>query len=259
MFYKKKYLQGLLTSSFVSFKIIMMVTQHSRKPSSWFGVFGIIVVILCLMIASVVRGSNIKISTVHSLNQGKQKASSSSQRVVASRDPYKLLPTSQYIVQSRSESASGISGVLQLKNGTGGPYGNDISQLAFTITYKTDSIVHVKITDKQQERWQADKYVLSEQVRNVKTSKSEANKYQVTVAQTGEPFYFTIRRSSGPIAPVFDTKNRPFIFSDQYISIGTDLAPDYFGGEPNIYGFGERIDSLRLNITDNEFVMWNNE
>ncbi|KAG2393201.1 hypothetical protein C9374_009778 [Naegleria lovaniensis] len=182
-------------------------------------------------------------------------------QTVKRNDPYKFswaIPTSQYIVMTRSDTSSGMSGILQLKNGTGGPYGNDISQLLFTVTYMTDSIVHIKITDKDQKRWQADKYVLNENLTNLKKS-AVGNKYQVTIAKVGEPFYLTIRRSVGQSAPIFDTTNRPFIFSDQYISIGTALAPDYYGGEPNIYGLGERIDSFRLNITDNEFIIWNND
>jgi len=173
------------------------------------------------------------------------------------KDPF-TLATSQYIVQSKSETANGITGVIQLKAGTGGPFGNDIATLSFSITYKTNSILQVKITDKDQKRWQADPYVIGDRVRNMKISAGNLS-YRVVVAGVGQSFYFSIYRSSGPLAPIFTTQNRPFIFSDQYISIGTDLAPDYFGGEPNMYGFGERIDSFRLNITNNEFIMWNNE
>ncbi|EFC45907.1 predicted protein [Naegleria gruberi] len=172
-------------------------------------------------------------------------------------DPYKIA-TSQYIVQSVSETASGVSGNLRLLDGTGGPYGKDIQNLKFNITYVSDSILRVKITDLEGKRWQAEQYVLKKEVLSRRISAKQSKKYAIEVAQTGQSFYFTINRVGSSI-PVFTTKGLPFVFSDQYISIGTTLFSTQTGDAPNIYGFGERIDRMSLNITNNEYVMWNND
>ncbi|KAL9648423.1 hypothetical protein ABK040_014044 [Willaertia magna] len=203
--------------------------------------------------------------------------------------------SSIYLTKSKMVKKNGIVGTLKLKeNNGGGPFGNDINHLKFIIQFKTNNILRIKIVDFEEKRWQASPHVLTttdeEELNKIFTTittettisndddidkqKEEEefnnnNLYEIEVSSVGEPFYFTIKRKEeGTI--VFTTKNRPFVFSDQYITFGTELFStdinektvdndEEGNNEPNIYGLGERIDSLRLDIKNNKYVMWNND
>ncbi|KAL9656875.1 hypothetical protein ABK040_004409 [Willaertia magna] len=133
------------------------------------------------------------------------------------------ISSSVYITQTKMETNGGISGTLQLMKGTNGPFGNDITNLKYTITFETNEILHLLITDIEGKRWQASPFVLKDNNNNHKKKNKKIDNdilYHIEVSSVGQPFYFTIYRKEGII---FSTKNRPFVFSDQYITFGTEF------------------------------------
>src|SRR4051812_41704325 len=64
---------------------------------------------------------------------------------------YAILPT--YRVVGLRNTANGQTAELHLQSGTG-PFGDDIRQLLLNIYHETEERVRVKITDKNEKRWE---------------------------------------------------------------------------------------------------------
>jgi lysosomal alpha-glucosidase len=160
-----------------------------------------------------------------------------------------VISESIYTVISLKETKEEITGTLNLTSG-GSPYGYDIKQLKFGLYFESETRLRLLITDIEERRWQVSPYVLKKN-RQVQ-HKVRDRKYRFKVSPVGSAFFLIVSREDGTI--LFDTTNHDLIFSDPYLSIGTNLITDY---EPNIYGLGERADTFRRDVRNSSYEMWN--
>lgn len=139
-----------------------------------------------------------------------------------------------YKLNSFEQTSNGYTGVVNLASGSG-PFGGDVNDLRFDVTFETQQRIHVKLTDKEAERWQVPG------VSQATPPDSSPEKMDYDISFESNPFGFTVTRKSNSDV-IFSTQNLPFVFSDQYIELSTQLS----SSSPNIYGFGERVFPMRL-------------
>lgn len=65
------------------------------------------------------------------------------------------------------------------------------------------------------------------------------------------PFALVITRKSDSHI-IFDTRNMPFIYEDQFLTMGTNLQSN----DPHIYGLGERAHNFRLDPNNRIYTIW---
>eukprot|EP01027_Heterolobosea_sp_BB2_P018479 GEZU01026024.1.p1 GENE.GEZU01026024.1~~GEZU01026024.1.p1 ORF type:complete len:326 (+),score=53.32 GEZU01026024.1:343-1320(+) len=152
-----------------------------------------------------------------------------------------------YTLQHLQKTLTGYTGLLNLESGSG-PYGNDIQQLKLQVFFDTETRLHVKITDANNQRWEVPNIV---QVAEPTTAPSDTA-YSIQFTQS--PFGFQVIRNSDS-SVIWDTNGFPFVFSDQYITISTSTPDD----NPNIYGLGERVHNFRLDPTNQIYTLWNKD
>lgn len=145
-----------------------------------------------------------------------------------------------YRLKGVNETPEGIFADLILERGTN----DDIKELFLQITYININTVKIKITDKNNKRWEVPEFhpLLKESVPLQKNY----------VVKVSDPFGITITRVQDQEV-IFDSIRTPFIYKDHYISIGSSLP----SREPNIYGLGERKDTFRLDPSNKTYVLWN--
>lgn len=154
----------------------------------------------------------------------------------------------KYQLFNLERTPTGYQGQLKLQEGSG-PFGNDIQDLKFQMFYETNTRLHIKITDLNEQRWQLPKQLLKSELPSVAAANP---KYNVEFQKY--PFGFKVTRNGGGGDNViFDSSTKPFIFEDQFIQIGTQFSRR----DPNIYGLGERVHPLRLNTSDVAYTMFN--
>ncbi|KAJ5901593.1 CAZyme family GH31 [Penicillium taxi] len=127
-------------------------------------------------------------------------------------------------------------------------YGTDILDLKLVFEYQSDDRLHVMIFDQNEYVYQVSESVLprpsTEGVHN-KESPTLRFDYQP------DPFGFRVMRGDEVL---FDTTETTLVFESQYLNLRTWL-PD----EPNLYGLGEHIDSLRMPTTNYTRTLWSRD
>ena len=106
----------------------------------------------------------------------------------------------------------------------------------------------MKVVDPNNKRWE----VPLVNKLGIPKFKPENTKYRLE--WNTNPFGFSVsREEDGDVLfNSVSTQNIPqTFFSDQYLSIATSLPRN-----PNIYGLGERVDSLRLDPNNQSYTMW---
>ncbi|KAJ7352477.1 glycosyl hydrolases family 31-domain-containing protein [Mycena albidolilacea] len=128
-------------------------------------------------------------------------------------------------------------------------FGDDLPRLRLLVEYQTDSRLHVKIDDAEQQVYQVQESFLPRPTtQNVSVSGAA-----LQFSFTEDPFHFNVtRKDSGDV--LFDTSGAQLIFESQYVRLRTSLPDD-----PNLYGLGEHSDDFRLGTTDYTRTMWNAE
>jgi alpha-glucosidase (family GH31 glycosyl hydrolase) len=150
-----------------------------------------------------------------------------------------------YELENVRQTNIGYVGDLNLKSGSG-PYGGDVPNLKFEMTLETDTRIRVRITDRTKARWEVPDIVQTARP----TSAPKNPKYTIDIKRA--PFGFTVSRNPSKEI-VFSTLGTPFVFEDQYITIGTTFPK----ADPNLYGVGERPAPLRLETEDSRYTIWN--
>ncbi|KAL0486989.1 lysosomal alpha-glucosidase [Acrasis kona] len=147
----------------------------------------------------------------------------------------------------------GYTADITLQEGSG-PYGSDIKNLQLETTFESEDTIRIKITDRDRRRWEVPKVVKTKQPtqppKKVSILWFAFRLYDIHFEE--KPFSFEIQRaSSGEV--LFSTRGTPFVYSDQYITIGTTFPkPD-----PNLYGAGERAAPFRLETNNQRYTMFN--
>ncbi|KAI8885616.1 glycoside hydrolase family 31 protein [Backusella circina FSU 941] len=125
-------------------------------------------------------------------------------------------------------------------------HGNLIRDLLVDVSYETTERLHVKIYDKERKQVEVPDSPLGLERPNLLAGKRNSirpgNNYQFNY--TSDPFSFQVLKSNGDV--IFDTKEYPLVFEDQYLEISTHLP-----NTSNIYGFGENTSPFKRtrNIT----------
>ena len=110
--------------------------------------------------------------------------------------------------------------------------------------------IHVKISDANNVVYQVPESVFPRPASNPSSNPSSA---AIKYSHKLKPFSFSITRaSSGEV--LFDSSAASFVFESQYLRLRTSLPAN-----PNIYGFGEHSDDLRLNTTNYTRTLWSRD
>ena len=147
-----------------------------------------------------------------------------------------------YELTQETHSQFERSGLLELKSMGQAPYGPSLPLLSFHAYYETNTVLHVRITDAQSERWDPDHYPIR--------AEGTDPEYVLEVRQS--PFSFNVMRKG---VSIFDTQGPDgapaMYFADLYLELSTKMPHD-----PNVYGLGERVTSFRLPTDDTRFTIW---
>ncbi|KAJ5162010.1 hypothetical protein N7492_007402 [Penicillium capsulatum] len=126
-------------------------------------------------------------------------------------------------------------------------YGTDLPNLKLLVEYQTDNRLHVLISDADDEVYQVPETVLPRPNCRGDWHKESALRFDYEP----DPFSFKVLRGNQVL---FDTSETNLIFQNQYLNLRTWLPND-----PNLYGLGEHIDSLRLPTTNYTRTLWNRD
>lgn len=156
-----------------------------------------------------------------------------------------------YALQNLNKTPSGLTAQLVLQSGSG-PYGADIKTLDLLVEYQTQSRLHVKIS--APDRWQVPPSFIQHHHHTDPPVPIPPEQLEYALSISENPFSFAVHRKSGTTLgeQLWNTTDQPFVFSEQYLSIGTSTVKN-----PNIYGLGERVHNLRLDPSGSVNVMWN--
>jgi len=143
---------------------------------------------------------------------------------------------------------------LDLELASPGPYPPDITHVSVQIYHVTQNIVRIKIYDASSQRFEVPHVV---QLKMPEIAPQHVN-YKVT--WNSSPFGFTVTRTTDNTV-IFSTlpdrggpQFSPLIFEDQYIEISSVLPTN-----PNIYGLGERVSTLRLDASGKTYTLWSRD
>ncbi|KAK1232832.1 hypothetical protein PQX77_003998, partial [Marasmius sp. AFHP31] len=159
-----------------------------------------------------------------------------------------------YVLDSVSESETGLIAQLNLDGPPCDAFGNDIPNLSIEVTYETASRLHVTIRDSNQKQFVVPQSVVE---RPAPPTQSFADVSDLVFNYESTPFAFWITRRSDPLAaPLFDTRigslpaapippvvttdnstaldNFNLVFEDQFLQLTSALPLD-----ANVYGLGE--------------------
>eukprot|EP00475_Leptophrys_vorax_P026380 TRINITY_DN3720_c0_g1_i2.p1 TRINITY_DN3720_c0_g1~~TRINITY_DN3720_c0_g1_i2.p1 ORF type:complete len:685 (-),score=109.37 TRINITY_DN3720_c0_g1_i2:759-2813(-) len=159
-------------------------------------------------------------------------------------------PASGYSVASVASRSDGLDLKLTLNAPSGALGGStDVSSLAVSVTYETADRVRVKIYDPANSRWEIPESMLPTSQSRVDAGALGNPNYKFSYVQS--PFGFQVTRMSDGEVLFNTSTERSLIFQDQYLEISS-ILPD----NANIYGFGERVDSFRLENNEKTYTMW---
>ncbi|KAI0022960.1 glycoside hydrolase family 31 protein [Xylariomycetidae sp. FL0641] len=128
-------------------------------------------------------------------------------------------------------------------------YADDIANLKLLVEYQTESRLHVKIYDANEDVFQVQANVLPRPSSQNVAPADAALQFSFIE----DPFSFSVSRTStGEV--LFNTTGSQLVFETQYVYLKTRLPED-----PNIYGLGEHSDPFRLPTDNYQRVLWNAE
>ncbi|XP_027224882.2 sucrase-isomaltase, intestinal [Penaeus vannamei] len=141
----------------------------------------------------------------------------------------------------RANSEAGYRVVSRVEDGGAGfklhlqkidPYStlfdNDAQNLMFEVNYHEDYHVQVKISPRDEER-----YEVPVPLNLPESPTSTGQKYFVNTSEVGEAFWFSVKRAGSSNGMSLFSTEGPLTFEDQFIQITAALTSSY------LYGFGE--------------------
>ncbi|GLB35686.1 putative glycosyl hydrolase 31 family protein [Lyophyllum shimeji] len=165
-------------------------------------------------------------------------------------DPKVLDACPGYSASNVKSNGAVLTADLSL-NGQGcNVFGQDIKRLGLTVTYETDTRIHVKIVDANATRYEVPEAVFPRPAANGHVSPHAA---AIQFNYTASPFSFTIYRTASREV-LFSTASHPLIFEPQYLRVKTSL-PD----NANIYGLGEHTHPFHLPTDNTTLTLWSRD
>ena len=147
-----------------------------------------------------------------------------------------------------------------------GDYGEPIPRLRFQMVHQTDARTHVKITDADDTtRWEVPGILRQQPWENnfvedrqaVDVTERSSNNSLLSFNYFNHPFSFNISRSKNASGTdvIFGSSYAPMslIFKDQYLRIGTLLAP-----ENVVYGIGQHV-RQHIDLQPGTYTLWNHD
>lgn len=158
-----------------------------------------------------------------------------------------------YELLTLDETSNGWHGILALRHGSRGPFGNDVPILELNVVRETSSRVRIRITDPAFSRYEVPDLPVRRQKRDEDDSDKDSD-YKVHF--TPWPFGVAVsRRGSGEVLfnstpPVEkEAQGKSFsglVFENQFLEISTQLSVSEDDDEPILYGLGERLGPMRV-------------
>ncbi|KAG7124414.1 alpha/beta-glucosidase agdC like protein [Verticillium longisporum] len=182
-----------------------------------------------------------------------------------SPDYDKLADCPGYAASNVKTTGNGLTAELKLAGPACNTYGTDLEELTLSVTYESESRIHVKIQDPADQVYQVPESVFPRPDEG-----SFSGDAKIKFDYTEEPFAFTIKRSDTDEV-LFDTSAASIVFESQYLRLRTSLPEDpYLYGlgehtdpslpeDPYLYGLGEHTDPFRLNTTNYIRTLWNRD
>ncbi|KAF3342813.1 Type 1 phosphatases regulator YPI1 [Verticillium dahliae VDG2] len=165
-----------------------------------------------------------------------------------SPDYDKLADCPGYAASNVKTTGNGLTAELKLAGPACNTYGTDLEELTLSVTYESESRIHVKIQDPADQVYQVPESVFPRPDEG-----SFSGDAKIKFDYTEEPFAFTIKRSDTDEV-LFDTSAASIVFESQYLRLRTSLPED-----PYLYGLGEHTDPFRLNTTNYIRTLWNRD
>lgn len=126
--------------------------------------------------------------------------------------------------------------VLDLEDSPGDiGFGAPIERAQLAITYLSDAVVRVRITDADHARWEVPGVLQGLPESPVPSSQALLSVH----INYGDDFQLSVKRKGSPDVPLFE--GRDLVFQDRYLRWQTSLPKN-----PALFGLGERITSLKL-------------
>ena len=127
-----------------------------------------------------------------------------------------------------------------------------IPNLKVDIKLECNEILHIKVTDANQLRWEppftiSDDY--KKEAEECNSTKSLSSYGFAFKGNQNQPFSFSLTSSDGE--KYFDSENVHFLYSEYFINFGGLFTSD------DIYGFGERYHELKLG--EGIWTLWPND
>ncbi|KAI9752924.1 MAG: hypothetical protein M4579_005410 [Chaenotheca gracillima] len=154
-----------------------------------------------------------------------------------------------YVASNITQVGAALRADLRLAGPACNIYGEDLSDLKLEVDYETDTRVHIKIYDVDQNVYQVPESVFPRPAYDASTTTNVSVDFVIV----DDPFSFAIQRTSNS-KTIFNSSGSNLIFESQYLRLRTSLPPD-----PNIYGLGEHTDSFRLNTTNYTRTLWSHD
>eukprot|EP01038_Epipyxis_sp_PR26KG_P009449 gene9449-12733_t len=153
--------------------------------------------------------------------------------------------TGGYSLSNVEESTSGFSGKLSLISGTS-TYGADLSSLMLYVSYESEDIIRIKITDPSSSRWEVPYNVIN---RNKIGTYPKDQNTNLKLTYNSSPFSFEVTRVSDGKS-IFKADSS-IIFKDQYIQISTSTD-----STATTFGLGESARTNHALKTGKTYTMW---
>ncbi|XP_076060540.1 lysosomal alpha-glucosidase-like [Oratosquilla oratoria] len=159
--------------------------------------------------------------------------------------PYCFYPRDYvgYKFKNLTTNANGLSGFLQREVSSGFP--NDIPVIKMDFIFETEERLRIRVTDPTQNRWEVP-LPTEPKFPSLKDTKMM---YSIEITKSSGSFR-VLRRSSG--VRIFDTQEAaPLVFADQFLQLSSFLSSDF------IYGLGEHLNGLLLDMYWKRHILWN--
>ncbi|ROT41948.1 alpha-glucosidase [Sodiomyces alkalinus F11] len=153
-----------------------------------------------------------------------------------------------YAASNIRPSETGLTADLRLAGPACNAYGDDLDDLVLSVTYETETRIHVKIQDQANQVYQ-----IPESAFPRPSGSGPAAESAIKFVYTENPFSFSIVRADTNEL-LFDTSAAPLVFESQYLRLRASLPSD-----PYLYGLGEHTDNFRLNATNYTRTLWNRD
>ncbi|RLN95484.1 hypothetical protein BBJ28_00023001 [Nothophytophthora sp. Chile5] len=149
------------------------------------------------------------------------------------QDPHTYVTGQGYHVTSAKE----LSGVLTLDLALNPPlsptpYGEDLAELVVIVTQTQRHMVHVKITDKNAQRWEVPATLFPRGTLGGAPTRTGGG-LLYSFSYTESPFTFCVVRKADGYT-IFDSSAVPLVVKDQYLQVATAVGSDL-----SVYGLGE--------------------